>query len=47
MILEFGYNVSEAIQKLKSALVKDIEYLTSMNVLSTEIVAKGVHMDKE
>ena len=47
VILEFGYNVSEAIQKLKSALVKDIEYLTSMNVLSTEIVAKGVHVNKE
>lgn len=47
VILEFGYNVSEAIQKLKTGIVKDIEYLTSMNVLSTEIVAKGVHVDKE
>lgn len=46
-ILEFGYNVSEAIQKLKKGIIKDIEYLTSMNVLSTEIVAKGVHVDNE
>lgn len=45
VIVEFGYNVQEAIQKLKKELVKDIEYLTSMNVLSTEIVAKGVHVD--
>ena len=47
VILEFGYNVSEAIQTLKSNIIKDIEHLTSMNVLSTEIVAKGVHVDKE
>ena len=47
VILEFGYNVSEAIQKLKAGIKKDIEYLTSMNVLSTEIVAKGIHVNKE
>lgn len=47
VIVEFGYNVSEAIQKLKNGIIKDIEYLTSMNVFSTEIVAKGVHVDKE
>ena len=46
VILEVGYPVSNAIQKLKSGIVKDIEYLTSMNVLSTEIVAKGVHIEK-
>jgi len=46
VILEVGYNVSEAIQKLKTGIVKDIEYLTSMNVLSTEIIAKGVHVEK-
>ena len=47
VILEFGYNVSDAIQELKKGIVKDIEYLTSMNVLSTEILAKGVHIDNE
>ena len=47
VILEYGYNVSDAIKKLKTAIVKDIEYLTSMNVLSTEIVAKGIHVNKE
>lgn len=46
-ILEYGYNVSEALQKLKIGIVKDIEYLTSMNVLSTEIIAKGVHVEKD
>ncbi len=46
MILEVGYPVSEAVQKLKSGIVKDIEYLTSMNVLSTEIVVKGIHIEK-
>lgn len=47
VILEFGYNVSEAVQTLKAGIVKDIEHLTAMNVLSTEIVVKGVHVDKE
>lgn len=46
-IVEFGYNVSETIQKLKNKIVKDIEYLTAMNVLSSEIIAKGVHVDEE
>ena len=46
VILEVGYPVSEAVQKLKSGIVKDIEYLTSMNVLSTEIVVKGIHIEK-
>lgn len=46
VILEYGYNISDAIQKLKSGIKKDIEYLTSMNVLSTEIVAKGIHINK-
>ena len=47
VILEVGYNVSEAIQTLKSRIVKDIEHLTSMNVLSTDIVAKGIHVNNE
>lgn len=47
VILEFGYNVAEAIQKLKIGIQKDIEHLTSMNVLSTEIIAKGVHINKK
>ena len=47
VILEYGYNVSQSIQKLKAGIIKDIEYLTSMNVLSTEIVAKGVHVNNE
>ena len=46
VILEFGYKVTEAVQKLKAKIVKDIEYLTSMNVLSTEIIAKGIHVNK-
>lgn len=46
-IIEFGYNVSETIQKLKVGIIKDIEYLTAMNVLSTEIIAKGVHVNEE
>lgn len=47
IILEYGYNISDAINKLKTAIIKDIEYLTSMNVLSTEIVAKGVHVSEK
>ncbi len=47
MILEVGYNVLNSVQNLKTKIIKDIEYLTSMNVLSTEIIVKGIHIDNQ
>jgi uncharacterized alkaline shock family protein YloU len=45
-IIEYGFNVIQSIEKLKRDIVKEIEYLTAMNVLSTQIIAKDVHIDK-
>ena len=44
-IIEYGFNVIQSIEKLKRDIVKEIEYLTAMNVLSTQIIAKDVHID--
>ena len=46
VIIEYGFNVIQSIEKLKRDIVKEIEYLTAMNVLSTQIIAKDVHIDK-
>ncbi len=43
VIIEFGYPVNPVIQSLRNKVVKEIEKLTSMNVLKMEIVVKGVH----
>ncbi len=45
VIIEFGYNVNQAVQKLKQNIIREIENLTAMNVLGTDIVLKGVNYD--
>ena len=47
VIIEFGYNVNDTMQILKRKIVKEIEKLTAMNVLSMEIVVKGVNVSKK
>ena len=44
--MEFGYNINETINILKKKIVKEIEHLTAMNVLSMEIIVKSVNYDK-
>ena len=46
VIMEFGYNINETINILKKKIVKEIEHLTAMNVLSMEIIVKSVNYDK-
>ena len=46
-IMEFGYNINETVLLLKKHIIKEIEKLTSMNVLNMEIVIKGVHYEKK
>ena len=45
VIIEYGYNVNQAITLLKQNIVREIENLTAMNVLGTDIVLKGVNYD--
>ena len=43
VIIEFGYNINDTMQILKRNIIKEIEKLTAMNVLSMEIIVKGVN----
>ena len=47
VIIEFGYNINDTMQILKRNIIKEIEKLTAMNVLSMEIVVKGVNYNKD
>ena len=47
VIIEFGFNINDTMQILKRKIVKEIEKLTAMNVLSMEIVVRGVNVDKK
>ena len=46
VIINYGYNINETMQLLKKKIVKEIEKITAMNVLSMEIVVKGVNVEK-
>ena len=47
VIIEFGYNINDTMQILKRNIIKEIEKLTAMNVLSMEIIVKGVNYNKD
>ena len=47
VIIEFGYNINDTMQILKRNVIKEIEKLTAMNVLSMEIIVKGVNYNKD
>ena len=46
VIINYGYNVNETMQILKQKIIKEIEKMTSMNVLGMEIVVKGVNLNE-
>ena len=41
------YNINDTMQILKRNIIKEIEKLTAMNVLSMEIIVKGVNYNKD
>lgn len=47
VIINFGYNINETMQTLKKKIIKEIDKMTSMNVLGTDIVVKGVNVPKK
>lgn len=47
VIINFGFQVNEAMGRLKHNIVKEIENLTAMNVKNIDIVVKGVNFEKE
>ncbi len=44
VIINYGYNVNEAMKNLRKNIIKEIEKMTAMNVLNMEIVVKGVNL---
>lgn len=44
VMVVYGYNVREEIKKFKDKTKKEIENLTSMNVVSMEVIAKSVYV---
>ncbi len=46
VIIEFGFNINETMSLLRKKIIKEIENLTAMNVISMDIVVKGVNYNK-
>lgn len=47
VVVEYGYNILEALKEFKKKCKKEIEKLTAMNVENIDIVAKGVHVPEK
>ena len=47
VVLVYGYNIAEALNKLKTRVKKDIENLTAMSVLGIDIVAKNIYIPEK
>ena len=45
VILNYGFNIVEELQKLKLKIIKETERLTSMNVQNIEVLAKGLNVN--
>ncbi len=45
VIIEFGYNIKELTDIIKSRIKKEVENLTAMNVLRMEIYIKNIHFE--
>ena len=43
----YGFNLKEGLKKFKTEIIKEIENLTAMNVISLEVVAKSMYIEKE
>ena len=47
VIIEYGGNIFEILKEFKEKCRKELENLTSMNVGTIDIVAKGIHMPED
>ena len=43
----YGYNVPETLKNFKRKAVREIENLTSMNVMGIKVVAKSIYMPEK
>lgn len=44
IVLVYGYNISNTLASFKRKIISNIENLTAMNVVSTEIIAKNIYV---
>ena len=47
LIINFGFNIIELTEIIKSRIKKEVENLTAMNVLKMEILIKSIHFDEK
>lgn len=47
VIINYGYNINETMIELKKKIIKEIDKLTAMNVLSMDIIVKSVHVENK
>ena len=47
VIVTYGYNIQESLKEFKEKAIREIENLTAMNVISLEVVAKGLYMPEK
>jgi hypothetical protein len=47
VIINYGYNIVDELNKFKNKCIKEIEMLTTMNVQKIEIIAKGIKAPDE
>lgn len=47
VIINYGYNIIDELNKFKTKCIKEIEMLTTMNVQKIEIIAKGIKAPDE
>jgi len=47
VMIVYGFNVAEELKAFKEKVKKEIEQLTSMNVVSIEVIAKSIYMPEE
>lgn len=47
IIVEFGYNIIELTNSVRTKIKKEVEKLTAMNVLKMEILVKNIHIENK
>ncbi len=47
VIVTYGFNIQESLKEFKEKAIREIENLTSMNVMSMDVVAKSVYIPEK
>ena len=47
LVIEFGYNILELTENVRTRIKKEVEKLTAMNVLKMEILIKNIHFEEK